>query len=290
MSYNMSYQPAYSVQRPPYPAQPQQSYQQQAQPRYPAYPSYPQYTQPPQPSRPPQRAPAPPPPQPAQRTPPKEPSQFPLLEKLTTEELQALLENEDKIIDMVKDLESVQKEKLNREMCLAENRSLAEFNLSREPRLIEGRQKLARSYEKNQKIREAFEQHSANLAILSSKHSLDSVLALLQAATSQTEDDAEVIADEFLDGKKNVDDFIEEFKAKRIVYNLKKTKSEELAKLMRKQQQTVPSSFSHQPSIPPHQAPYSSHQGYPGQSHMSAYNSSQYMPQQPMPTIGAYPR
>ncbi|XP_071946411.1 vacuolar protein sorting-associated protein 37B-like [Antedon mediterranea] len=297
----MSYMPSYSYpqQRAPYPVQPPPTYPHQQ--RYPVpYPSHQQYSRPPQPAPQPTQSPVRPPIQPRQpapKPPVKQPSQFPQLDKLTKEELQDLLDNENKVIDIVTDLDVVKADKLTSEMFLAENRSLAEYNLSREPRLTEGRQTLARAYAKNQQLRETFEQNMANLSILSSKHSLDSVLELLQASASQAEDDAEEIAERFLDGKTEVDDFVEEFRAKRLVYNLKKTKSEQLEKLVRTPQHvasynTPPQGATPQIAPPqgsPYQHPYSLNQAY--QPQMSGgYHNTQYMPRLAMPTLGSYPR
>ena len=57
----------------------------------------------------------------------------------------------------------IKQKKLDKEMALAENRSLADFNLSREPRLREGRAQLARLHQEARSVRDVYDKDRRQL-------------------------------------------------------------------------------------------------------------------------------
>ncbi|RMX49867.1 hypothetical protein pdam_00018388 [Pocillopora damicornis] len=68
---------------------------------------------------------------------------------------------------------------------------------------------------------------------LSSQYSPDTTLALLQTSAAQAEEEAEKIADKFLDGEINVEDFIQSFQSQKTIHSLRKIKSEKLTEVLR---------------------------------------------------------
>ncbi|MPC14403.1 hypothetical protein E2C01_007167 [Portunus trituberculatus] len=62
-----------------------------------------------------------------------------LINHLPTEQLRDLVNNDDKLTDLVKDLPEMKNLANEQEMLLAANKSLAEFNLSLEPKLSQNK-------------------------------------------------------------------------------------------------------------------------------------------------------
>ncbi|XP_071789910.1 uncharacterized protein [Asterias amurensis] len=210
------------------------------------------------------------------------------LMSFSTEELTGFLEDDDKVNEMVQNLEEVKQKKLDKEMSIAENKSLADFNLSREPRLTESRSQYIIRLQEAQKCRESHMLGKAKLESVKDQTSLDTALALLQAATAHAEEDSEEVADEFLKGDITVDDFLEKFMPKRQTAHLRHIKSEKMQEILtkRQQQQSAPQSGATQNSaMPPY--PASHHQQYAPQGNRPyAPQGTQpygYHPQRPAP-------
>lgn len=78
---------------------------------------------------------------------------------------------------------------------------------------------------------------------------LDTVLALLETKAAQSEEASDAIADNFLKGKTDVDEFLEEFSKERKLMHLRKVKVDKMGELMRKKQQSETSAMNN-PSMP----------------------------------------
>lgn len=155
-----------------------------------------------------------------------------LFQHLNTEELQKLLNDDDRVDSMVKDLQQVKNAENEREMLLASNKSLAEFNLSQEPNLRQSRQKLKELYEQAQELMNEVEQNKKTLDSLGGQSSLETTLALLQTAAAQAEEESEKIASSFLDGERTVESFLEEFVESRKLAHLRRIKAEKMTELL----------------------------------------------------------
>lgn len=62
--------------------------------------------------------------------------------------------------------------------------------------------------------------------------SLETILALLQTAASEMEEESEKTAKNFLENQMDIDDFIEEFLTKRKIVHLRLVKAEKMTKLI----------------------------------------------------------
>ncbi|KAI8504851.1 Vacuolar protein sorting-associated protein 37B [Branchiostoma belcheri] len=161
---------------------------------------------------------------------------FELLNHLNREELQRMLSDDDRIQDLVSDHESVKSLQLEREMLLASNRSLAEFNLEREPELVAGRQKLSRAHQEAAELRVLYDEKKQRLESLVQRNDLDTTHALLQAAAAEIEEESETLADQFLEGGIPVEDFLSQYLEKRRLAHLRRVKSEKMQELMNRSQ------------------------------------------------------
>ncbi|XP_067136896.1 vacuolar protein sorting-associated protein 37B [Centruroides vittatus] len=156
------------------------------------------------------------------------------IQHLSTNELKELLHDENKIENLIRDLQQVKHEESEKEMIMASNKSLAEFNLSQQPEIDKLCRNLSLTYAEAKELKEEAIQNKAQLDELSKQTSLDTTLALLQTATAETEEESEKLAESFLDGELSVEIFLEQFLEKRKLSHLRRIKAEKMAELLRR--------------------------------------------------------
>uniref|UniRef100_A0A915C2E8 VPS37 C-terminal domain-containing protein n=1 Tax=Parascaris univalens TaxID=6257 RepID=A0A915C2E8_PARUN len=172
------------------------------------------------------------------------------IRNMSNEQLNALLSDNAKIDAIIESIPQVRTLPTEREMGLVQNKSLAEWNLSQEPRLEEAKKKLLNTYDEAIKIKAEVEELKAKLDSMSEQRSLDTSSALLQAATQSAEDESEAIVDRFMKGEIDVDQFIKEFMEKKMLAHMRRIKSEKLLSILRQQQYTAPSTISNSTPYP----------------------------------------
>ncbi|XP_022114969.1 vacuolar protein sorting-associated protein 37B [Pieris rapae] len=190
---------------------------------------------------------------------PDYPSAMGLLSHLNSDELKEMLNDDAKFDVVLKDVKQIKDWDTEKETIIVSNRSIAEYNLSKEPEL-EGLK--AEVQEKSEigenlcsRIQELLDEYKTKSAGISP----DTTLALLQTAAAETEEQSENIASDFLTGKIDVDKFLEDFEPIRKSMHLRKFKAEKMSDLLRSGQ----SSYSNDVSKP--YLPYPSYgtQGVP---------------------------
>merc|ERR1712241_1469636 len=82
-----------------------------------------------------------------------------ILQHLDASELQRLLDDDTKLQDLVTDLEQVKNLSREKETLITSNKSLADYSLSREPRLTAGKGQLAEVYEQGVAVQKSFEEN-----------------------------------------------------------------------------------------------------------------------------------
>lgn len=155
-----------------------------------------------------------------------------VLQPYNSDELKKLLNEDGQLDDMIKDLQLVKNLEVEKEMLMVSNKSLAEFNLSREPRLRSARQRLIDSYKHASQDFAEVEEKKQQLDDLSRQVSLDTTLAILQTSAAQTEEETEKIAEKFLEGSIDVESFLEDFLPQRKLAHLRRVKVDKLSELL----------------------------------------------------------
>ncbi|KAI1709778.1 modifier of rudimentary (Mod(r)) protein domain-containing protein [Ditylenchus destructor] len=164
----------------------------------------------------------------------------------TEDQLQNLLNDEDRLNAMVESMPQVSSVLSDKELKLAQCKSFAEYNLSMEPKMREGAARLKATYDSVLREKQEVEQLKNRLGSIADDRSLDSISAILQAAVQEAEDESESIAEQFHDGQLEIDDFIKQFDEKRILAHTRKIKSEKLSEIVRQQQyQPIPNQNSY---------------------------------------------
>ncbi|XP_043571718.1 VPS37B subunit of ESCRT-I a [Chiloscyllium plagiosum] len=159
---------------------------------------------------------------------------LPDLSSLSLQELNELLEDEEKLNKMAEGMEEVRNIQPNKDMSLASNRSLAEQNLEYHPKLDSLKIQLTRKYQELQTLFEAYQMRKSKLESQSSGTSLDVLLALLQTEGAKIEEETEIMAQEFLDGEVPLDIFIEQYQNKRKLAHQRRVKIEKMQEIVLK--------------------------------------------------------
>lgn len=207
-----------------------------------------------------------------------------LLQHLTVDELKELLNNNEKEEDMMKEDSRIKVLENTRDTLIASNKSLAEFNLAREPAYREARQALSEAHKAALEVKKEVEEKREQLNELSRQTSLDTTLALIQTAAAEADEESEVIAQQFLSNEIPVDVFLTQFIAKRKSAHSRRVKTEKLIEYIRNQQRSHGGHLGMSPTsgpVRPAPLPPTSTGGF-------QYPSATGMPQPHLP-FAAYP-
>lgn len=158
------------------------------------------------------------------------------IRNFTEDQLQALLESESRLNSMVESLPQISALPNDKEIKLAQSKSLAEYNLSVERKLKDEMTNLQVNHSNAIQAKQEVELLKAQLDTIAESRSLDTVLAQLKTLAQEAEDESEKISEQFRNGSIDIDDFVRQFGEKRSTSHLRKVKTEKLAELLRQQQ------------------------------------------------------
>ncbi|KAL1130030.1 hypothetical protein AAG570_012973 [Ranatra chinensis] len=161
------------------------------------------------------------------------------LEHLNNKELEDVLNYDNKFEDMVKDINLSKDIETDKEMLLASNRSLAEFNLKREPEIQSMKEELHQLSRVGESLYTSIEEKSVKLKNQAKNNNLDTALALLQTAAAEMEEESEGVAELFLEGTTDIEGFLEPFTSRRKIMHLRRVKSDKMAEMIRRRNSTV---------------------------------------------------
>ena len=151
------------------------------------------------------------------------------LQHLNNEELKEILNGKtDKIEELAKEDRRLKDLESERDMLIASNKSLAEFNLSREPTYSDARRRLVEAHKETVELKRQVESKRDRVNELSKQTSLDTTLALMQTAAAEAEEESEKIATQFLSSEISVDVFLAQFVPSRKTSHLRRVKTEKL--------------------------------------------------------------
>jgi len=167
------------------------------------------------------------------------------LQNLSDDELKNLLDDDNVFENFVQNLAQVRQWDSEKELLMASNKSLAEYNLTYEPKLKDGKAVLMELYEKARALADELETKRAQLESLSSRTSLDTTYALLQASSAEAEEESEAVSEKFLSGEMETEAFTSKFIALRTTAHLRRLKSEKMGEIVASQRNR--SSFNSAP-------------------------------------------
>ncbi|XP_065335107.1 vacuolar protein sorting-associated protein 37B [Cloeon dipterum] len=179
-----------------------------------------------------------------------------LLAHLNIEELKDIVNNDGKFEELLKDFKQNKTHDSEKELLLASNRSLADFNLTYEPKLREGKEKLLELSEKAQQLCQNVQGKTAELAQKSGNVSLDSALDILKAAAAESEEESDALAEQYLSSDIDLDQFIEQFLVKRKQMHLRRVKADKMAEILASPAESYPPPIPARLPYPAQPTPY----------------------------------
>ncbi|XP_048385607.1 vacuolar protein sorting-associated protein 37A [Stegostoma tigrinum] len=160
------------------------------------------------------------------------PDYFAELHELSTTQLTDLNENEVLLLEHFISLPLLKQICTDKDNLINYIEELAKKNLQLEPKLEAERQELLDKYDQLTQLRSNFEKKLQRQHELSESCSFNALQARLKVAAHQAEEESDVIADEFLEGKVEIDDFLSSFMEKRTLCHCRRAKEEKLQHLM----------------------------------------------------------
>ncbi|XP_055611352.1 uncharacterized protein LOC129757964 [Uranotaenia lowii] len=156
---------------------------------------------------------------------------FQKLPNLSADELKDLLNDDAKLDERVN--QAVETLEAEKDSVLNNNRSRAEGNLEKEPQLIELRSRVNDLSEQGKVLANAVKEKSEALKSKSNGTNPDTVLALLQTAAAESEEESEQIVKQFLDNEISIDVYLDQFMTSRKTMHSRKLKAEKMTELVR---------------------------------------------------------
>ncbi|XP_037092556.1 vacuolar protein sorting-associated protein 37B-like [Pollicipes pollicipes] len=155
------------------------------------------------------------------------------LHLLSTDELKQLLNNDEQLDSKVQDLAAIQSLRSTRDVTVGSNKSLAEYNLAQQPRIMELKSKVRQLLEETDALQQEIKDKRDKLSVVDQP--LDTTLALLQTAAAEAEEESENLVQSMLNGEMSLDNFLELYLPKRRVAIARRVKTDKLKELVRSQ-------------------------------------------------------
>ncbi|NP_001089334.1 vacuolar protein sorting 37 homolog A L homeolog [Xenopus laevis] len=156
------------------------------------------------------------------------PETFPELLELSVSQLSDMSEQEDVLLEQFVNLPQLKQVICDKEELVRNIEEVAKRNLQMEPILEVKRQAILDKYEQLMQLKSSFEKKSQRQHELSESCSLSALQARLKVAAHEAEEESDKIADEFLEGKIEIDEFLVNFMEKRTCCHSRRAKEEKL--------------------------------------------------------------
>eukprot|EP00003_Mantamonas_plastica_P015562 TRINITY_DN2631_c1_g1_i2.p1 TRINITY_DN2631_c1_g1~~TRINITY_DN2631_c1_g1_i2.p1 ORF type:complete len:358 (-),score=166.11 TRINITY_DN2631_c1_g1_i2:36-1109(-) len=155
-------------------------------------------------------------------------SNLPELEDKTSAELQVLLEDEDEFTAFFEGLDRVQQMKSLLSGLINENEELSQTTLQKKQDAEEIEASIAVAEALVAEHRMEYQQLLDQQNAIRQQLSTENLVRRLNEATAEVEEESEQLAEQFLDGDVDLQDFIKQFLDKRTLFYLRQSKAEQL--------------------------------------------------------------
>ncbi|XP_058241095.1 vacuolar protein sorting-associated protein 37A [Hemibagrus wyckioides] len=159
---------------------------------------------------------------------PEIPDSFPELSEISVSQLKDMSDNEDILLEYFACLPQLKQVSSDKEDLVNTIVTVAKKNLQLEPQLEGKRQEMLYKYEQLTQMKSAFQTKMQRQHELSESCSLSALQARLKVAAHQAEEESEETAENFLEGKTEIDDFLTSFMEKRTLCHSRRAKEEKL--------------------------------------------------------------
>ncbi|KAM6970200.1 vacuolar protein sorting-associated protein 37D [Aplochiton taeniatus] len=168
---------------------------------------------------------------------------------LNTSELQELLQDEEKMDQIVRLNEKFQDLQADRETLLTTNRSLAEESLTRRPRLNNGKVQLAEKYRELSNLATTYREKQSQFESRVQKHSLQTAQILLREEVARAEEQSEDLLEKFMEGNVPLEEFLDSFQSSRKAYHIRRAEAEKIQELSRPKLQLCKPKKTQEPDL-----------------------------------------
>uniref|UniRef100_A0A672FBF6 VPS37 C-terminal domain-containing protein n=1 Tax=Salarias fasciatus TaxID=181472 RepID=A0A672FBF6_SALFA len=155
-------------------------------------------------------------------------SDLPLPVPTVDSQLSDMSENEDVLLEFFVSLPQLKQVTTDKEELVTNIVDMAKKNLQMEPQLEGKRQEMLYKYEQLTQMKQAFETKMQRQHELSESCSLSTLQARLKVAAHQAEEESEETAENFLEGRTDIDEFLTSFMEKRTLCHSRRAKEEKL--------------------------------------------------------------
>ncbi|XP_053559896.1 LOW QUALITY PROTEIN: vacuolar protein sorting-associated protein 37A [Bombina bombina] len=156
------------------------------------------------------------------------PDPFPELTELSATQLSEMMEQEDLLLEQFVNLPQLKQIISDKEDLVRNIEDIAKKNLQLEPILESKRQAILDKYELLTQMKATFEKKLQRQHELSESCSLSALQARLKVAAHEAEEESDSIAEDFLEGKIEIEDFLNVFMEKRTCCHSRRAKEEKL--------------------------------------------------------------
>ena len=179
-----------------------------------------------------------------------------LVNHLSTDELKELMNDEDKVMNLVKDLPQIKNLEVEKDLLLTTTKSAAEYNLSLQPKINERMLELISKYEDYASLQEEFNNLKKEKDQSITKQSPEAVQAILQTAAKEKENETDSLVRDFLNSDETqADSFVSTFISERTIAHSRNIKAEKMTELLvqkRNNQNKYPASIVTTPWATPY--------------------------------------
>ncbi|KAA0722456.1 Vacuolar protein sorting-associated protein 37A [Triplophysa tibetana] len=166
---------------------------------------------------------------------PEIPDSFPELSEISVSELKDMSDQDDMLLEFFMCLPQLKEVTSDKEELVNNIVEMAKKNLQLEPQLEGKRQEMMCKFEQLMQMKSVFETKMQRQHELSESCSLSALQARLKVAAHQAEEESEETAENFLEGKTEIDEFLASFMEKRTLCHCRRAKEEKLQQCMNTQ-------------------------------------------------------
>lgn len=163
---------------------------------------------------------------------PDVPDAFPELSELSVSQLTDMNEQEEILLEQFLTLPQLKQIITDKDDLVKNIEELARKNLLLEPSLEAKRQIVLEKYELLTQMKSTFEKKMQRQHELSESCSASALQARLKVAAHEAEEESDNIAEDFLEGKTEIDDFLSSFMEKRTICHCRRAKEEKLQQVI----------------------------------------------------------
>ncbi|XP_071951498.1 vacuolar protein sorting-associated protein 37A-like [Antedon mediterranea] len=159
-------------------------------------------------------------------------TEFPELQNKSIDELKILMEDEEKLLNMVLYSEQMERLKDERNKLNESCEELSKTNMSYKPELESRKEKLKEAYNKMLEARNSFDMKCLHQQSINEQLSPESILYNLKVSVADADTESEELAESYLDNKIETDEFLKSFMDSRIKVHLRKVKEDKLHQML----------------------------------------------------------